>query len=410
VRKNGPFHFKLVQGVVSGANLFILFRILSSEYFTFLSSQGTVMMALGIMDLGLGVKFVNKNISAKRIKPTNPEHGSAQIYGLHQYIKLSLLISSVLTFLSVPMSQYFLRRSQIGLNSQNIALIGLTTFIFLTANFASKVYLSMDRLVRVVKIQALSSIIQFALTFTIYALKLDPICYVYILCIPGVIMIIDLQSILKKHYIELKSPRGMRDKIHVSLLMQVVQICQTVQILIISILLVKYQTDVEAAYSSLMLRIVTTLLAATGMHFIQSWIESSAKILFFKRITFTMPLIKSASTGKRNATLIFMALLLSCLIHLFLQFLSISYLIELASFLWGLVVVTQLIFWSSYYTFLGKEKYLLLFLSSAVGVLSVIPTTLVGKNLGVIFPPLLCMNAQVASYVILYLNRAKSQL
>ncbi len=408
--KISAFHLKLVQGVVSGANLFILFRILSSEYFAFLSSQGTVMMALGILDLGLGVKFVNKNISAKRIKPTNPEFGSAQIFGLHQYIKSSLLLSSILTCLSVPMIQYFLRRFQIRLNSQNIELIGLTTLIFLTANFASKVYLSMDRLVRLVKIQTLSSIIQLALTFTIYVLKMNPISYVYILGIPGVIVIFDLQFLLRKHYRELKSARGKTEKIHISLLMQMVQICQTVLILTISILLIKYQTDVEAAYSSLMLRIVTTLLAAMGMHFLQSWIDSSAKILFFRRITSTIPIIKSASTGKKNATLIFMVLLLCCLLHLYLQFFSISYLIELASVLWGLVVVTQLIFWSSYYAFLGKEKYLLLFLSSVVGVLSVIPTTLVGKNLGVIFPPLLYLNAQVASYLILYLNRAKTQV
>jgi len=366
-------------------------------------------MALGILDLGLGVKFVNKNISAKRNKPTHPEHGSAQIYGLNTYIKLSLLISSILTVLSVPMSQYFLRRFQIGLNSLDLALTALTTFIFLTANFASKIYLSMDILVRLVKIQALSSIIQFTLTFTIYALKLNPICYVYLLCIPGVIMILDLQAKLKKHYMELNRARGIREKIHVSPLMQMVQLCQTVQILIISILLVKYQNDVEAAYSSLMLRIVTTLLAAFGMYFLQMWIDSSVKIVFFRRFTFTLPFLKRYSNGKRNVTLIFLVLLLSCLTHLFLQFLSIPYLIELASFLWGLVVVTQLIYWSSYYTFLGKEKFLLLFLSSAVGVLSVIPTTLVSKNLGVIFPPLLSMNAQVASHVFLYLNRTKSQ-
>ena len=409
MRKINIIHLKLVQGVVSGANLFILFKILSSEYFTFISSQGTVLMALGILDLGLGVKFVNKNISAKRNKPTHPEHGSAQIYGLNMYIKLSLLISSILTVLSVPMSQYFLRRFRIDLNSLDLALTALTTFIFLTANFASKIYLSMDILVRLVKIQALSSIIQFALTFTIYALKLNPICYVYLLCIPGVIMILDLQAKLKKHYMELNRARGIREKIHVSPLMQMVQLCQTVQILIISILLVKYQNDVEAAYSSLMLRIVTTLLAAFGMHFLQMWIDSSVKIVFFRRFTFTLPFLKRYSNGKRNVTLIFLVLLLSCLTHLFLQFLSIPYLIELASFLWGLVVVTQLIYWSSYYTFLGKEKFLLLFLSSAVGVLSVIPTTLVGKNLGVIFPPLLSMNAQVASHVFLYLNRTKSQ-
>jgi hypothetical protein len=59
---------------------------------------------------------------------------------------------------------------------------------------------------------------------------------------------------------------------------------------------------------------------------------------------------------------------------------------------------------------LRKEKYLLLFFSSAAGLLSVIPTTLIGKNLGVIFPPLLYTNAQIASYMILYLNRAKTHL
>jgi hypothetical protein len=367
------------------------------------------MMALGILDLGLGVKFVNKNISSKKIKSTNPEYLSPQLYGLKRYIKLSWIISSILAGLSMPMSQYFLYRLKIALDWQDFAFIGLTTFIFLTSNFASKIYLSIDCLVRIVKIQMISSMIQLVLTFMIYTLNFNPISYIYILCIPGVLIILDLQILLKKNYKELRYVGGAPEKIHVSILMQMVQICQTVLILMISILLVKYQNDDEAAYSSLMLRIVTTLLAALGMRFLQSWIDSSARMLSLRRLNSTMPIIKNSATG-RNTMFISMIFFFGCLLYLFLQFFSVPFFIELASVLWGLVVVTQLIFWSSYYAFLREEKYLPLFLSSVVGVLSIIPTMLIGKNLGVIFPPLLYINAQIASYAILYLNRAKLQL
>ena len=197
---NDTFLLKLVQGLVSGLNLAFLFKNLGAPDFAFLSSQGSAMMALGIIDIGIGAKFVNSNVSAQNSNSDAFHRPQLQIQGLQYFAKIALLVSLVLTGFSIPVSLYFLDRFRLFLDVKSIGIIALATFIFLIGNFASKIYLTVNSLSRMIKIQSLSSLIQLLLTIVIFSLKYSPISYVFLLCIPNAILLLDSLFLINNHH------------------------------------------------------------------------------------------------------------------------------------------------------------------------------------------------------------------
>jgi len=403
------FILKLIQGLVSGVNLIFLYKILPPAEFSFFATFGFILTGLGILDFGLGVKFVNANISMRDCISLRERTGAAKIFGLTQYIYLSLTITTVLTLFSIPVSKYLLLYFLANPNWQILTSISLTTFLFIIGNFVSKIYLSVNRLGRLVKIQVFSAAIQLTLSLCVFALNLGFYCYLYVLCVPSIIMLLDSRYLVSQYDTRLKINQSASQKIKMSFFMQMVQICQSLMTFIFSFLVVENLTNSEIAFSSLIQRGVTVLMVALGMNFLQSWISTNPINPIYDNLF--LPFDK----GKRNlkggkSYYIACFVTLFCCLAFFASYFDFSLDRVIATVMWGFVVITQIAYWSQYYVFLGEEKYSILFISSLVAVLSALPTTIILKNIGVLFPPTLFIVAQIASYAVLVLSRKKSPL
>ena len=407
--KNNTFLFKLGQGFISGLNLAFLFENLSAFDFAFLTSQGSAMMALGIVDLGIGVRFVNLNISYKFSKEANSEKTQNRIFGIQHFTKYSLLISLILTGISVPLSMYFSEKYRVILDFKTICLIAITTFIFLVGNFVFRFYLVLNSLLRLVKLQLISSMIQFVLSVLIFYLDYNAILNVYLLGIPNAILIADLIFLQNKHLSVFFTGKESKSKFDFSPSMQLVQVTQAAIIIIISIAIAKHLTDLDAAFSSFMQRASSTLLAAMGMSFIQNWIDLRSKNPFNVFILRNNNWVTRYDFINRKKTLI-SAFSVFCIASCFILWhMGIAIVLQLSTAMWILVVITQLAYWTEYFDFLKREKYLELFMSSLIGLITIISTLLLVNRGGLLLPPLLYIISQMVSYLSLYLIRMKNQ-
>lgn len=389
------FVFKLFQGISSGITLLILYgNILKSE-FAFISSFSAILTSLGIIDFGLGVIFVNLNLKTRRENYLTNEKKITEIFEFKPFIIRAILLSVFLAVLVIPTIFYLNFRFRLEIDQGTFLLYAIFSFVFFLGNFMSKIYLVINMVDRLFKLQFVSSLLQLMFTIGLIFLSAPLIFFVFLLSLPSAIFMLDLLIINFKNAIKYTTKISWKSSIKFSYTLQLVQLGQTATSSLVTILIAKYLSDNEVALTALVQRIMFTLLAAVGTNFIKSWVNETPVVFLSSSLIKIFQRTKWRIAHVGFSILILLGIMLSSLKLNLINIQLIPSKTFITIILWVVVFISQITLWTVYYDFLRSERYLSMSISTIFGLVILLPVTLIFSNVGLFFPPLLLMFSQI---------------